>query len=66
MTRKPSQQILLQTGIETSYKNHNSHLACEKYIHQALNLRGQPFDSWGGGYGFFVKKKIVQQIFENK
>ena len=20
----------------------------------------------GGGYGFFVKKKIVQQIFENK
>ena len=21
---------------------------------------------WGGGYGFFVKKKIVQQILENK
>ena len=31
-------------------------------------LRGRPFDSWGGGvvYVFFVKKKIVQQILENK
>ena len=30
-------------------------------------VRGRPFDSWGGGgYGFFVKKKIVQEILENK
>ena len=30
-------------------------------------LRGRPFDSWGGGgLWFFVKKKIVQQILENK
>ena len=27
----------------------------------------RPFDSWGGGaMVFFVKKKIVQQILENK
>ena len=33
-----------------------------------FTLRGRPFDSWGGrgGYGFFVKKKFVQQILENK
>ena len=29
-------------------------------------VRGRPFDSWGGGYDFFVKKKIVQQLLENK
>ena len=28
-------------------------------------VRGRPFDSWGRLW-FFVKKKIVQQIFENK
>ena len=42
-----------------------------KFMELALllhkRIRGRPFDSWGGGgYGFFVKKKIVQQIFENK
>ena len=26
--------------------------------------RGRPFDSWGGGYGFFIKKNIFKQILE--
>ena len=34
---------------------------------QLIRFRGRPFDSWGGGgLWFLVKKKIVQQIFENK
>ena len=32
------------------------------------DIRGRPFDSWGGGGGamVFCEKKIVQQILENK
>ena len=29
------------------------------------SIRGQPFDSWRGLW-FFVRKKIVHQILENK
>ena len=31
----------------------------------SFDVRGRPFDSWGGLW-FFCEKKIVQQIFENK
>ena len=35
-------------------------------VANSSELRGRPFDSWGGGLWFFCEKKIVQQILENK
>ena len=36
-------------------------------LSEIIHIKGRPFDSWGGGaMVFLLKKKIVQQIFENK
>ena len=43
--------ILIGEGYQTN----------KRYI--MLYIRGQPFDSWGGGgYGFFVKKSLFSKF----
>ena len=57
------------SGDVTLYTTGNDMSHIQSALQEDLKcvLMGRPFDSWGGGgYGFFVKKKIVQQILENK
>ena len=35
-------------------------------VQARITLRGRPFNTWGGGYGFFVKKKFVCQVDPKK
>ena len=47
----------------------NGHIYIEGVIHVRNSIElgaDHLIPGGGGGYGFFVKKKIVQQIFENK
>ena len=52
-------------GICYNISHENIHYWIYAQVVTLYSLRGRPFDS-GGGLWFFVKKKIVQQISENK
>ena len=76
--RKPCTGVPLLSAAESSWSYEARNILCINKpiilltklsvtsVKLLVSIRGRPFDSWGGGLWFFVKKKIIQQILENK